>query len=80
MMKQKRMPFQWEGDPPRPGHFVTSGRKARVAYEIAEVLPMDPTKNKHRCNLRLVVNRWSLSEVPDHATVHEFTYIRRPKR
>lgn len=78
-MKPRRMPFQWEGDLPKPGMFLCNSRRARVAYEIAEVLPMDPTKNKHRCNVRFVVNRWPLKEVPEHATVLDFTYIRRTK-
>jgi hypothetical protein len=80
--KAKTLKAHWAGNvPPRPGHFLVSVHRPRVAYEILEVKEANGSPT-HPYRLR--VSSFPLSDVPDGATIHGWKWDRplrpRPRR
>jgi len=72
MVKPRWVRCRWQGDLPRPGHFMKAER-GRKAFEICAIEPWPDSAYPYR----IKVLPWALSEVPDHAVIHPFVWDRR---
>lgn len=78
-MKPVTLNMTWRGERPTVGCFLRTAR-GRTAYEITGIRAVKSTMKTLGCRrLVLTCRRWEPKEVPDEATVFEFTWNRRTR-